>query len=137
MKDELKYSFSKLNDAVNKLDEGIKQAKDQLDYDGVIQRFEFTFELLWKTLKLFLANEGIITRSPKESLKESFRFGLIEDENLFLDMLEDRNQTTHIYSEDISKKIFERVTKNYFNAIKMLQRKLIERIDENPNFEQK
>jgi hypothetical protein len=44
MKDELKYSFGKLKDAVKKLDGGIRQAKDQLDHDGVIQRFEFTFD---------------------------------------------------------------------------------------------
>jgi nucleotidyltransferase substrate binding protein (TIGR01987 family) len=73
MKDELKYSFENLNNAVKRLDEGIKQAKNQLDQDGVIQRFEFTFELLWKTLKLFLTNEGILTNSPKEALKAAFR----------------------------------------------------------------
>ncbi len=97
MEDELRYSYKKLKEAVKKLDEGIKEAKDELDRDGVIQRFEFTFELLWKTLKLFLDGEGIITKSPKEALKETFRYGLIKDENLFLDMLEDRNQTSHIY----------------------------------------
>ena len=79
MKDELKYSFEKFQKAVKRLDEGIKKAKDQLDNDGVIQRFEFTFELTWKTLKLFLLNEGIITKSPKETLKEAFRFILIKN----------------------------------------------------------
>ena len=128
MKDELKYSFGKLKDAVNKLDEGINKAKDQLDQDGVIQRFEFTFELLWKALKLFLTDEGIVTKSPKEALKEAFRFGLIKDENIFLDMLEDRNQTSHIYSEDASKKIFERIKRKYLNEIKNVQEELSERI---------
>jgi len=51
MKNELKYSFEKLKEALRRLNEGLKKAKDQLDRDGVIQRFEFTFELLWKTLK--------------------------------------------------------------------------------------
>ena len=116
MKAELIYSFQKLKEAVKKLDDGIKQVKDQLDRDGVIQRFEFSFELLWKTLKLFLADEGIIANSPKEALKETFRFGLIKDDEVFLDMLEDRNQTSHIYSEDISKEIFGRIKKKYFRA---------------------
>ncbi len=130
MKDELRYSFKKFKEAVKKLDQGIKQSKDELDRDGVIQRFEFTFELLWKTLKLFLIEEGIITKSPKESLKETFRFGLIEDESIFLDMLEDRNQTSHIYSEDISKKIFNRIKKKYIYTIKTLQKNLSAKIDE-------
>ena len=120
MKSELIYSFQKLKEAVKKLDDGIKQVKDQLDRDGVIQRFEFSFELLWKTLKLFLADEGIITKSPKEALKETFRFGLIKDDEVFLNMLEDRNQTSHIYSEDISKEIFGRIKKKYLNAFKLL-----------------
>jgi len=120
MKDELKYSFEKFQKAVKRLDEGIKKAKDQLDNDGVIQRFEFTFELTWKTLKLFLLNEGIITKSPKEALKEAFRFSLIKDETCFLDMLTDRNQSAHIYSEDISKEIVVRIKKYYLAALKNL-----------------
>jgi nucleotidyltransferase substrate binding protein (TIGR01987 family) len=129
MSNELKYSFNKLKDAEKRLEEGIKQTEDQLDRDGVIQRFEFTFELLWKTLRLFFHTEGISTNSPKETLKETFRFGLIKDANLFLDMLEDRNQTSHIYSEDVSKDIFNRIKNNYMAAIKNLVKELEERIE--------
>ncbi len=128
MNDELKYSFGKLKDAAKSLEEGIKQTKNQLDRDGVIQRFEFTFELLWKTLKLLLLDEGIITNSPKEVLKETYRFGLINIESLFLDMLDDRNQTSHIYSEEVSKEIFNRIKKDYLAAIKKLLKELKERI---------
>lgn len=120
MKDELRYSFAKFQKALKRLDEGIKKAKDQLDNDGVIQRFEFTFELTWKTLKLYLLNEGIITNSPKEALKEAFRLGIITDEECFLDMLTDRNQTAHIYSEDVSKAIVIRIKKDYLSALKKL-----------------
>ena len=124
MKDELKYSIEKFNKALSRLNIGIKKAKDQLDNDGVIQRFEFTFELLWKTLRLFLLSEGIITKSPKEALKESFRFGLIKDEEIFLDMLNDRNQTSHIYSEDVSKEIVRRIKKFYISKLTELSDEL-------------
>ncbi|HMN47606.1 MAG TPA: HI0074 family nucleotidyltransferase substrate-binding subunit [Ignavibacteriaceae bacterium] len=125
MKDELKYSIEKFNKALLRLNNGIKKAKDQLDNDGVIQRFEFTFELLWKTLRLFLLDEGIITKSPKEALKEAFRFGLIKDEEIFLDMLEDRNQTSHIYSEEISKEIVLRIKKFYLSKLTELSKELL------------
>lgn len=124
MKDELKYSTEKFNKALSRLNIGIKKAKDQLDNDGVIQRFEFTFELLWKTLRLFLLSEGIITKSPKEALRESFRFGLIKDEEIFLDMLDDRNQTSHIYSEDVSKAIVRRIKKFYIPKLNELSQEL-------------
>jgi len=124
MKDELKYSIEKFNKALSRLNIGIKKAKDQLDNDGVIQRFEFTFELLWKTLRLFLLTEGIITKSPKEALKESFHFGLIKDEEIFLDMLDDRNQTSHIYSEDVTKEIVRRIKKFYLSKLIELSNEL-------------
>lgn len=124
MKDELNYSIEKLYKALSRLNLGIKKAKDQLDNDGVIQRFEFTFELLWKTLRLFLLSEGIITKSPKEALKESFRFGLIKDEDVFLDMLEDRNQTSHIYSEDVTKEIVIRIKNIYIKKLIDLSKEL-------------
>ncbi len=128
MKSDLIYSFEKFRKALNRLDEGVKKAKDQLDNDGVIQRFEFTFELMWKTLRLFLLSEGIITNSPREALKEAFRFGLISDEECFIDMLEDRNQTSHIYSEEISKSILNRIKKNYLPVLKKLSVELNKRI---------
>lgn len=129
MKSDLKYSFEKFRKALNRLNEGVKKkAKDQLDNDGVIQRFEFTFELMWKTLRLFLLSEGIITNSPREALKEAFRFGLISDEECFIDMLEDRNQTSHIYSEENSKSILNRIKKSYLPVLKKLSVELNKRI---------
>jgi len=83
MSDELKFSLEKFNSTIKRLDEGVKEAKDNLGRDGVIQRFEFTFEILWKTLRLFLLDEGIISKSPKESLKEGFKFGLIKNKKYF------------------------------------------------------
>lgn len=118
MSDELKYLLVKFDSAIKILDEGVKEAKDNLGRDGVIQRFEFTFELLWKTLRLFLLDEGIITKSPKESLNEGFKFGLIKDEEIFLDMLEDINLTSHIYSEEVTKEIFKRIKTRYLNPLK-------------------
>ncbi len=75
---------------------------------------------MWKTLRLFLLDEGIFTKSPKESLKEGFKFGLIKDEEIFLDMLEDRNQTSHIYSEEVSAEIFKRIKIRYLNPLKII-----------------
>lgn len=117
MKDVLEYSLKKLKDAYQRLEEGVKQAKDELDKDGVIQRFEFTFELLWKALKLYLEYQGIIVKTPRESFVEAFRINLVDDEKIFLDMLEDRNNTSHIYDKATSEKIFNRIKKNYLSEI--------------------
>jgi nucleotidyltransferase substrate binding protein (TIGR01987 family) len=118
MKKEIDYSIKKLSAALNSLEEGIKKAKDQLDRDGVIQRFEFTFELLWKAFKLFLEFQGIEAKTPRRSFKEAFRIGIIEDEELFLDMLADRNRTSHIYNEKIAAEIFRNIKNKYTGIIR-------------------
>ena len=117
MEDVLEYSLNKLKNANQKLKEGIEQAKDELDKDGVIQRFEFTFELLWKALKIYLEYQGIIIKTPRDSFVEAFRIDLISDEKIFLDMLEDRNNTSHIYDKKTSEKIFNRIKKKYQTEI--------------------
>ncbi|MEW6203575.1 MAG: nucleotidyltransferase substrate binding protein [bacterium] len=120
MKEETKLSVSKLKDAFTRLREGTLAVTDDLDRDGVIQRFEFTFELLWKSLKIFLEEEGIECRSPKECLRSALRVGLIEDEEVFLDMLEDRNRSTHTYDEKETERIFHRIKDKYIVTIENL-----------------
>ena len=106
--------------------EGISQAQDELDKDGVIQRFEFTFELLWKALKIVLEGEGIECLTPKDCLKSAFRIGLVEDEQVVLDMLEDRNKTSHIYAKQESEEIFKKIKEKYSLSIKTILDKLQE-----------
>ena len=129
MEDVLEYSLNKLKNANQKLKEGIEHTKDELDKDGVIQRFEFTFELLWKALKIYLEYQGIIVKTPRDSFVEAFRIDLISDEKIFLDMLEDRNNTIHIYDKETSEKIFNRIKKNYqteiAKVIELLNKSLI------------
>lgn len=127
MKENLKFAMQTLEDAFLRLKEGIEEAKEELEKDGVIQRFEFTFELLWKTLKIFLEYEGIDVKTPRDSLKEAFRITLISDSDVFLDMLKDRNITAHIYDKETSEEIFERIKSNYSPAIEKLIEKLKER----------
>ncbi|MBU0694088.1 MAG: nucleotidyltransferase substrate binding protein [Candidatus Omnitrophica bacterium] len=117
MKKELKFVEDEFRKGVIKLKEGISSAESELEKDGVIQRFEFTFELLWKSLKVFLKENGIEVRTPRESLKEAFRIGWIREEKVFLDMLEDRNKTSHIYDQETAQEIFERIKERYFQAI--------------------
>ncbi len=128
MSSETIYALKKFKEALSRLKQGVKQADNDLAKDGVIQRFEFTFELMWKALKIFLEKEGIVEKTPKGCLKEAFRIDWIEDEQEFLSMLEDRNKTTHIYSKEESKKIFDRIEQNHLNALSALAEKLGEKI---------
>lgn len=126
MNEELKYAFIKLENALVKLKEGANEARCELEEDGVIQRFEFTFELLWKTLKIFLQNKGIVARTPRDVFKEAFRLEWLNNEEVFLDMIEDRNKTSHIYDKETSRQIFARIKDNYVSEMERVLEKLQE-----------
>lgn len=106
--------------ALKRLEEAIEQAKDELDKDGVIQRFEFTIEMLWKTLKVILEYYSINCFSPRKCVKEAFKANLIDDDEIILDMLEDRNLSSHIYDQKTSEDIFNRIKNVYLDYLKKL-----------------
>ena len=120
MKNEIALALERYQQALQRLDEGLKNVVDELDKDGVIQRFEFTFELLWKTLKIYLEDQGRECTTPKDCLKQAFRYNLITDEQLFLDMLEDRNKTSHIYNRAKAEEIFQNIKGKYYPAMNQL-----------------
>jgi nucleotidyltransferase substrate binding protein (TIGR01987 family) len=106
LRNELKKAYLKLLSA-------IEEAKNYLEMDGVIQRFEFTFELTWKFLKEYLYDQGLICNSPKSCLKEAYKLNLIDNEEICLNMLKDRNLSTHIYDFETSRDIFKRIKELY------------------------
>jgi len=118
--------FKKLENYKNacvRLDEGIKKynEKDDMYRDGLIQRFEFTFELAWKTLKAIFEDEGLIgLNSPKTVLREAYAAGIIDDEEIWLNMLKDRNSTVHIYDEKMSIEICNNIINKYAEEFRKL-----------------
>ncbi len=117
MREELRYSLEKLQKATERLKEAVEQAVDELDRDGVIQRFEFTFELFWKTLKRLLEVEGFQCAGPRSCIKEAARRGFVSEPETLLDMLEDRNKTVHIYDESTAEEIYERIKGQYLPVL--------------------
>lgn len=105
--------LANLDRAISRLEEAAEErVVNQLMIDGVIQRFEFTIELFWKTLKRALELEGLQVHTPKESLKQAFQIGWIHEEKMWLDMLKDRSLTSYTYDEDLAKEIYQRI-QNY------------------------
>ena len=96
-KSEVLVKIENFERALKRLKEAVERAEDDLDKDGVIQRFEFTVELLWKALRSILAYHGIDCYSPRNCIKESFKSQLIDDDEIILDILEDRNRSSHTY----------------------------------------
>lgn len=101
------------NNALSALRDGTGAARSDLEIDGAIQRFEFTYELFWKLLKSYLQLQGILANTPKESFKEAFRIGILEDQDAALKLLDDRNLTVHIYDRKTSREVFDRIRSSH------------------------
>lgn len=97
-KRKLQDSIGNLDRALQNLERALQIPKDrELVVEGTIHRFETTIELFWKTLKRALEYEGLHPKTPRDSVKEAFRLGWLNDEQAWLDMLESRNTTSHQY----------------------------------------
>jgi len=81
-----------------------------VERDAVIQRFEYTFEAFWKVGKLFLREmEGLEIGSPKGVIRGFLQIGIFTEDQtaLALDMVDDRNLTSHAYNEDLAEQIYD------------------------------
>ncbi len=87
--------------------------------DGVIQRFEFTFELAWKSLREYMADNGADMSNvvfSKQTFKAAYATHLIDDEQLWLDMLDARNITSHVYDDAQADRIAADIQNRYIHA---------------------
>jgi nucleotidyltransferase substrate binding protein (TIGR01987 family) len=78
------------------------------------------YELSWKLIKEYLADKGVITKNPRDSFKEAFVNNLINNEDVWIKMLEDRNYLVHTYTFEESRKIFEHIKDLYLSEFKHL-----------------
>jgi nucleotidyltransferase substrate binding protein (TIGR01987 family) len=95
-----------------------KPELNKFEVQGLIQCFEYTFELSWKTLKDYLEFEGYDVKTPKETIKKAFQTGMIDDGLIWLDALDKRNIMSHTYSESTTKQTEELIKTKYYGMIK-------------------
>ncbi len=111
--------LEKLEKALDKLEFMLSKGidKDRAFIDSSIQRFEFVFELFWKSLKAFLEYEGKTAAFPRQIFEEAYKGKLIDDEKIWLQMMKDRNQITHTYDESLADDIYNNI-KTYLPILK-------------------
>ena len=127
--ERIKEIYADFKEALERLREALNEdlAKGDIIIDGTIQRFEFTFELAWKLTKFILNYTGIEpeTQTPRAVIKEAFRAEIIKDGKGWIDMLEDRNKTSHIYDEKEALKIYEKIKKCHFKLLESFREKAL------------
>jgi nucleotidyltransferase substrate binding protein (TIGR01987 family) len=95
-----KQRFDNFEKAFLRLKEAVELEKpNELERNGLVQRFEFTIELCWNTLKDYLEHEGFRFKpTPKETIRQAYKSGLISDAQVLIDGLDIRNELSHDYN---------------------------------------
>ena len=97
-----------------------------LEKQGMIQSFEFTFEMAWNVMKDYLEDQGITgIIGSKGAVRHAFSKELIEDGQVWMDMIESRNISSHSYDEIIAEKILEKITQIFYSQLKEFANKMI------------
>lgn len=110
--------YQNLQHAFSQLQKGLAIAKpNDIEKQGIIQSFEFTFELAWKTLKDYLESQKVDADFPRDVIKQAFHYQLIVDGNVWMDMLDKRNQMAHTYDEAAAEVALQLIRNNYFPAL--------------------
>ena len=125
--------FSNFNKALDKLEEAVSRIQEDYPIDkegniaddqflddilkeGLIQRFEYTHELAWNVMKDFLIHAGNINIfGSKDASREAFSAGLIENGEIWMDMIKSRNKTSHTNNEETADEIFIKIMNGYIH----------------------
>ena len=111
---------------LDRLIEATQEEPTDVVIDGVLHRFEFTFELAWKLVKSYLEYLGIVetSGSPRETIQNGFKQGIIKDGEEWINMMISRNNLSHIYDEKISREIYNKIKEKYISLFVELKVKL-------------
>jgi nucleotidyltransferase substrate binding protein (TIGR01987 family) len=130
------YRFDNFSRAVNLLREGIElidtRALSQLEREGLIQRFEYSWELAWKTLNDYLDFEGIDIPSvtPRAVIRAAYAAGIIHDGDDWMAALDARNKMAHTYNFKVFEDIIAQIRTTYLGLLLALYHHLLAKIME-------
>ena len=97
----------------------------ELENQGLVKAFEYTYELAWNTLKDFLEYQGQTDiYGSRDVIRQSFKFDLIGDGESWMDMLKSRNKTSYTYNEETAQEICRAVQNVYYPLFQQLNQKL-------------
>lgn len=104
--------------ALDQLKQGVQLGEErslsELEKQGLIQAFEFTHELAWNVMKDYFFFQGTSTiTGSRDAVRESFQQGLIEEGEVWMEMIKSRNQTSHTYNQSVANEIVNKITKLY------------------------
>jgi nucleotidyltransferase substrate binding protein (TIGR01987 family) len=138
MKNDIRWKqrFNNFILAYREFDEAVELANSKelskLENQGLIQSFEYTHELAWNVLKDFLEEQGFTNLiGSKDATREAFKQGLVDDGEIWMDMIKSRNLTSHTYDKELANEIILKIVENYYPQLQKFSKLFTARYDEN------
>ena len=118
--------FKNYQKALRQLEKFLKQKNlNDLEEQGLIQAFEYTYELSWNVIKDYLNFQGITEIiGSRDAFRMAFNSDLIEEGHIWMDMIESRIKSLHTYNEEVAKEILIKIRENYFDQFIQLEKKI-------------
>lgn len=118
MQEDIRWQqrFSNFEKSINHLELALKiENADIVQKAGIIQFFELTYELAWNLMKDYMEAQGFTdVKSPRSAIKKSFETGLISNGQLWMELLLDRNLTSHTYDEEKATEVEKLIKEKYY-----------------------
>lgn len=117
--------YANFGKAIRQLTEFVEKPElNKFEVQGLVQCFEYTFELAWKTAKDYLTDQGFDVHSPRQTIQIAFQAGLIKDGHTWIDALEKGNLLAHTYDEDRAKEAEQLIRDKYYQVVQALYQDL-------------
>ncbi len=123
------HRLDNYNKALSKLSHAVEldktKALSELEKQGLIQAFEYTHELAWKVMKDYFVFQGNVEiTGSRDATRQAFKAELIEDGDNWLQMIQNRNVTSHTYNEEIAEEIYRNIVNDFHPLFVLFQEKM-------------
>ena len=124
MEKKYKYLLGHLNNISSRFDEALSREKNNIIRDAAIFRFKIVYELAWKTMRACLDEKGLKELySPKEAIKNAYQNRIVDNDPLWLEMVDTRNETSHMCKEAMAENVYNKLPR-YLPPLKKLVKEL-------------
>ncbi|MFZ7198732.1 nucleotidyltransferase substrate binding protein [Avibacterium avium] len=135
MKQEIRWQqrLQNYQRAFTQLTEFVQQPKlNKFEQQGLVQCFEYNYELAWRVMKDYLNYQGISDiQGSRDAIRKAFNIGLIDDGQAWLDMVDDRILSVHSYNESTVNQIIEKIYRTYYPLFGQFEGKMVALCQEN------
>ncbi len=119
-----KRALAQLKEAVQLFNE---RSLSLIEQQGLIQAFEYTHELAWKTLQDYFAYQGITDlKGSRDAFREGVRYDLLENGEVWMEMIQARNLTSHAFDQKMADQVVGEIVENYFKQFVLFEKKMSE-----------